>query len=156
MRQLAKTDHIDARILVRLWEVIEHGPGRDKFVKALPTAERHAWLPWRRAVVNPDAMVVGESNRLALAPPGTRRSIDIIFEAQGMWRIVPHNLNLRREIGEVSDAWRDTGMLDSKPTVAIRSITRVRLQQSSKIRYTAFYMRDKPSGSTSRIFLPWT
>lgn len=81
MGQLAKTDHIDARILAQLGEVIERHPQRERFVKVLPDAEHQslaALVSRRRQLI---AMLVAERNRLALAHPQTRTSINSIIKA---------------------------------------------------------------------------
>jgi transposase len=80
MGQLAKTDRIDARILAQLGEVIERHPEREKFVKPLPTAEQQALaalVSRRRQLIT---MLGAERNRLALAHPQTRRSVETIIE----------------------------------------------------------------------------
>lgn len=41
-----------------------------------------------------------------------------VLEAQGMWRVVPHNLKLRREIRKASDTRRYSGTFDSNPIEA--------------------------------------
>jgi transposase len=81
MGKLATTDRIDARILAQLGEVIERHPGREKFVKTLPTIEQQALaaiVARRRQLVR---MLVSERNRLALAHAQTSKSIETIIEA---------------------------------------------------------------------------
>jgi transposase len=81
MGQLAKTDRIDAHMLAQLGEVIERHPQRERFIKPLPTAEQQALaalVSRRRQLI---AMLVAERNRLALAHPQTRKSIEAIIKA---------------------------------------------------------------------------
>jgi putative transposase len=57
-----------------------------------------------------------------------------ILEAQGMWRIVPHNLKLRREIRKGSDTRRYKGEFDSNP---IESYLKEKLAQAKHTRKAA-------------------
>lgn len=89
MGQLAKTDRIDAHILAQLGGVIERHPRRERFIKPLPTAEQQALaalVSRRRQLI---VMLVAERNRLALAHPRTRNSINAIIKvlAQELARI---------------------------------------------------------------------
>ncbi|MBD2803253.1 IS110 family transposase [Xenorhabdus sp. ZM] len=81
MGYLAKTDRIDARALAQMAEVINHHPERQRFIRALPDAERQvlaAIVVRRRQLI---AMIVAERNRLHLAHPQSRKSIKIIIKA---------------------------------------------------------------------------
>ncbi|MDC9594951.1 IS110 family transposase [Xenorhabdus sp. IM139775] len=81
MGYLAKTDRIDARALAQMAEVINHHPERQRFIRALPDAERQvlaAIVVRRRQLI---AMIVAERNRLHLAHPQSRKSINIIIKA---------------------------------------------------------------------------
>lgn len=74
---LAKTDRIDACILVHPGEIIQRSPERDRFVKPMPTAEQKALavlVMRRRQLI---AMLVAERNRLARSP-AARQSIDTV------------------------------------------------------------------------------
>lgn len=81
MGYLAKTDRIDARALAQMAEVINHHPERERFIRALPDAERQilaAMVVRRRQLIT---MMVAERNRLHLAHPQSRKSINIIIKA---------------------------------------------------------------------------
>lgn len=81
MGYLAKTDRIDAKALAQMAEVINRHPERDRFIRALPDAERqvlNAMVVRRRQLI---AMQVAERNRLYLAHPQSRKSINIIIKA---------------------------------------------------------------------------
>jgi transposase len=81
MGQLAKTDHIDACILAQLGEVIERHPQRERFVKTLPDADQQvlaALVGRRRQLIT---MLVAERNRLDMAHPKTRKSVNAIIKA---------------------------------------------------------------------------
>lgn len=81
MGYLAKTDRIDARVLAQMAEVINHHPERQRFIRALPDVERQvlaAIVVRRRQLI---AMIVAERNRLHLAHPQSRKSINIIIKA---------------------------------------------------------------------------
>lgn len=81
MGYLAKTDRIDARVLAQLAEVLARHPERDKLVKPLPSADAQqlqAWVVRRRQLV---AMLVAERQRLAVAHPAARPSIETIIAA---------------------------------------------------------------------------
>ncbi|EDT0100702.1 IS110 family transposase [Salmonella enterica] len=78
---LAKTDRIDARVLAQMAEVINRHPERERFIRALPDAERQvlsAMVVRRRQLI---AMLVAERNRLYPAHPQSRKSINIIIKA---------------------------------------------------------------------------
>lgn len=78
---LAKTDRIDAKALAQMAEVINRHPKRDRFIRTLPDAERqvlNAMVVRRRQLI---AMQVAERNRLYLAHPQSRKSINIIIKA---------------------------------------------------------------------------
>ena len=81
MGYLAKTDRIDARALAQMAEVINCHPERDRFIRALPDAERqvlNAMVVRRRQLIT---MLVAERNRLHPAHPQSRKSINIIIKA---------------------------------------------------------------------------
>lgn len=81
MGYLAKTDRIDARALTQMAEVINRHPERERYIRALPDAERQvlaAMVVRRRQLI---MMLVAERNRLYLAHPQSRKSINIIIEA---------------------------------------------------------------------------
>jgi transposase len=78
---LAKTDRIDARALAVLAQVLARHPERDKFVKALPTAEQQALqalVARRRQLVT---MLVAERQRLATSHKAARASIEALIKA---------------------------------------------------------------------------
>ncbi|MCO7264403.1 IS110 family RNA-guided transposase [Dickeya zeae] len=80
MGYLAKTDRIDARMLSQLAEVIDRHPERERFVRALPDAQRQvlsAMVVRRRQLVT---MLVAERNRLQQAHPMSRKSIQTIID----------------------------------------------------------------------------
>lgn len=81
MGYLAKTDRIDARVLAQMAEVINRHPERDRFIRALPDADRqvlNAMVVRRRQLIT---MLVAERNRLHPAHPQSRKSINIIIKA---------------------------------------------------------------------------
>lgn len=81
MGYLAKTDRIDARALAQMAEVINRHPERGRFIRALPDAERqvlNAIVVRRRQLI---AMLVAERNRLHLAHPQSRKSMNIVIKA---------------------------------------------------------------------------
>lgn len=81
MGYLAKTDRIDARALAQMAEVINRHPGRERFIRGLPDAERQvlaAIVVRRRQLI---AMLVAERNRLHPSHPQSRKSINNIIKA---------------------------------------------------------------------------
>ncbi|WP_448196274.1 IS110 family transposase, partial [Raoultella planticola] len=63
MGYLAKTDRIDAKMLAQMAEVINRHPERDRFIRALPNADRQvlvAMVVRRRQLIT---MLVAERNR---------------------------------------------------------------------------------------------
>lgn len=81
MGYLAKTDRIDARVLAQMSEVINRHPERERFIRALPDAERQvlaAMVVRRRQLIT---IMVAERNRLHSAHPQSRKSINIIIKA---------------------------------------------------------------------------
>ncbi len=81
MGYLAKTDRIDARALAQMAGVINRHPQRDRFIRALPDADRqvlNAMVVRRRQLIT---MLVAERNRLYPAHPQSRKSINIIIKA---------------------------------------------------------------------------
>lgn len=81
MGYLAKTDRIDAHALAVLAQVLARHPERDKFVKALPTAEQQALqalVARRRQLVT---MLVAERQRLTTSHKAARASIEALMKA---------------------------------------------------------------------------
>ncbi|CAM3595591.1 IS110 family transposase [Xenorhabdus nematophila] len=81
MGYLAKTDRIDAKVLAQMADVINRHPKRERFIRALPDAERQvlsAMVVRRRQLIT---MLVAERNRLHPAHPQSRKSINIIISA---------------------------------------------------------------------------
>lgn len=69
MGYLVRTDHIDARVLAQMAEVINRHPERGRFIRVLPDAELQvlaAMLARRRQLI---AMLVAERNRLYSSLP---------------------------------------------------------------------------------------
>lgn len=111
MGYLAKTDRIDARALAALAQVLVRHPERDKFVKALPTAEQQALqalVARRRQLVT---MLVAERQRLAVSHKAARASIEALIkairqqldsvEAQLASHIDGHHAALARQLASV-------------------------------------------------------
>ena len=111
MGYLAKTDRIDARALAALAQVLVRHPERDKFVKALPTAEQQALqalVARRRQLVT---MLVAERQRLAISHKAARASIEALIkairqqldtvEAQLASHIDGHHAALARQLASV-------------------------------------------------------
>jgi transposase len=81
MGYLAKTDRIDARVLAQMAEVINRHPERERFIRALPDAERQvltAMVVRRRQLIT---MLVAERNRIHPSHPQSRKSINTIIKA---------------------------------------------------------------------------
>ncbi|WFQ78859.1 IS110 family transposase [Xenorhabdus sp. SF857] len=81
MGYLAKTDRIDAKVLTQMAEVINRHPERERFIRALPDAERQilsAMVVRRRQLIT---MLVAERNRLHPAHPQSRKSINTVIKA---------------------------------------------------------------------------
>lgn len=81
MGYLAKTDRIDARVLAQMAEVINRHPERERFIRALPDAERQvlaAMVVRRRQLIT---MLVAERNRLHPSHPQSRKSINTIIKS---------------------------------------------------------------------------
>jgi transposase len=109
--RLAKTDRIDACALAALAQVLVRHPERDKFVKALPTAEQqalHALVARRRQLVT---MLVAERQRLGASHQAARPSIETLIkeirrqienvEAQLASHIDRHHAELARQLASV-------------------------------------------------------
>ncbi|BAE73422.1 transposase [Sodalis glossinidius str. 'morsitans'] len=80
MGYLAKTDHINARVLAQMAEVTNRHPGRERFIRAMLDAERQvlaAMVVRRRQLT---AMLIAERNRLYPVHPQSRKSINIIIK----------------------------------------------------------------------------
>lgn len=81
MGYLAKTDRIDAAMLAQMAEVINRHPGRVRFIRNLPDAEREvltAMVVRRRQLIT---MLTAERNRLHPSHPQSRKSISTIIDA---------------------------------------------------------------------------
>jgi transposase len=81
MGVLAKTDQVDARVLRDFANVIALHPQRERYLRALPDAQRAhlaALVMRRRQLME---MRVAETNRLALAHPSARKSVTAILKA---------------------------------------------------------------------------
>jgi transposase len=81
MGVLAKTDQVDARVLRDFANVIAVHPQRERYLRALPDAQRArlaALVMRRRQLMD---MRVAEANRLALAHPSARKSVAAILKA---------------------------------------------------------------------------
>ncbi len=81
MGHLAKTDRVDAQVLAQFAAVIARHPQRDRYVRALPDAQRShlAALVMRRRQLTD--MRTAESNRLAQAHPAASKSVQAILKA---------------------------------------------------------------------------
>jgi transposase len=81
MGVLAKTDQVDARVLRDFANVIALHPQRERYLRAMPDAQRAhlaALVMRRRQLME---MRVAETNRLALAHPSARKSVTAILKA---------------------------------------------------------------------------
>jgi transposase len=81
MGQLAKTDRVDAQVLEQFAQVIARHRDRERYVRALPDAQRAhlaALVMRRRQLVD---MRTAESNRLAQAHAATRKSLQAMLKA---------------------------------------------------------------------------
>lgn len=81
MGYLAKTDRIDSRVLLRMSEVINQHPEREKYIRPLPDAHRQilaAMVVRRRQLT---IMLTAERNRLPLSHPQSYESIKSIISA---------------------------------------------------------------------------
>jgi transposase len=110
MGELAKTDQVDARMLKQFAEVIARHRERDRYVRALPDEQRRhlAALVMRRRQLS--EMRIAESNRLALAHPAARKSVQAMLKAlDKQLGTVDDDIDqhLRRHFKEVL-AWLDT------------------------------------------------
>jgi transposase len=77
---LAKTDRVDARMLVQFAEVLARHPERERFIKPLADEARQtlsALLTRRRQVVE---MLTAERNRLSISRATARKSIKEVIE----------------------------------------------------------------------------
>lgn len=77
---LAKTDRVDARMLVQFAEVLARHPERDRFVKPLADEARQtlsALITRRRQIVD---MLTAERNRLSVSRATARKSIKEVIE----------------------------------------------------------------------------
>lgn len=81
MGYLAKTDHIDARVLAQMAGVINQHPERKRFIRELPDTERRALAAMVVRRRQPVTMWVAERNRLHPSHSQSRESIDIIINA---------------------------------------------------------------------------
>lgn len=81
MGYLAKTDRIDARVLLQMSEVINQHPEREKYIRPLPDAHRQilaAMVVRRRQLT---IMLTAERNRLHPSHPQSYESINSIISA---------------------------------------------------------------------------
>jgi transposase len=81
MGYLAKTDRIDARVLLQMSEVINQHPEREKYIRPLPDAHRQilaAMVVRRRQLTD---MLTAERNRLHPSHPLSHASIRSIISA---------------------------------------------------------------------------
>lgn len=81
MGYLAKTDRIDARVLLQMAEVIQLHPEREKYIRPLPDTHRQllaAMVVRRRQLT---IMLTAERNRLHPSNPLSHRSIRSIIKA---------------------------------------------------------------------------
>ncbi len=81
MGYLAKTDRIDARVLLQMSEVINQHPEREKYIRPLPDAHRQilaAMVVRRRQLT---IMLTAERNRLHASHPQSYESIRSIISA---------------------------------------------------------------------------
>jgi len=81
MGYLAKTDRIDARVLLQMSEVINQHPEREKYIRPLPDAQRQilaAMVVRRRQLT---VMLTAERNRLHPSHPQSYESIRSIISA---------------------------------------------------------------------------
>ncbi|EBC0917956.1 IS110 family transposase [Salmonella enterica] len=105
MGYLAKTDRIDARALAQMAEVINRHPERDRFIRALPDADRqvlNAMVVRRRQLIT---MLVAERNRLHPAHPQSRKSINIIKALEDELARIDKDMNthIRNHFKELSE-----------------------------------------------------
>ncbi|EDW2055616.1 IS110 family transposase [Salmonella enterica subsp. enterica] len=105
MEYLAKTDHIDARVLTQMTEVINHHPERSRFIRALPDAERqglNAKVVRRRQLI---AMPVAEVNRLYPVHPQSRKNNTIIKALEDELARIDDDMNnyVRSHFKELSE-----------------------------------------------------
>jgi transposase len=110
MGELAKTDSVDARMLAQFAALIARHPQRDRYVRALPDAQRThlAALVMRRRQLTD--MRTAESNRLAMAHPATRKSLQAILKAlDKQLSAVDHDIDqhVRRHFKDMN-AWLGT------------------------------------------------
>jgi len=110
MGQLAKTDRVDAQVLKQFGAVIARHPERDRYVRALPDAQRThlAALVMRRRQLTD--MRTAESNRLAQAHPAARKSVQMILKAlDKQLGSVDHDIDqhVRRHFKDVA-TWLET------------------------------------------------
>jgi transposase len=110
MGQLAKTDRVDAQVLKQFGAVIARHPERDRYVRALPDAQRThlAALVMRRRQLTD--MRTAESNRLVQAHPAASKSVQMILKAlDKQLGSVDHDIDqhVRRHFKDVA-TWLET------------------------------------------------
>jgi len=111
MGYLAKTDRIDAKALAELAQVLSRHPERERFVRALPSAEQQtlqALVARRRQLVT---MQVAERQRLSTSHAAARSSIEAMIiairaqldalEAELSAHIERHHGELAHQLGSV-------------------------------------------------------
>lgn len=110
MGQLAKTDRVDAQVLAQFAAVVARHPERDRYIRALPDAQRAqlAALVMRRRQLTD--MRTAESNRLAQAHAATHKSLHAVLKVlDQQLGTLDHAIeqHVRRHFKEVA-AWLDT------------------------------------------------
>jgi transposase len=112
--ELAKTDRIDARVLEQFAGVIARHPQRERYIRALPEAQRShlAALVMRRRQLL--AMRTEEANRLELAHRATQQSLRAMLKAiDKQLAAVDHDIDqhMQHHFKEVA------GLLESAPGI---------------------------------------
>jgi transposase len=94
MGQLAKTDEVDARVLAQFAEVIARHSERERYIRALPEAQRGhlmALVMRRRQLIE---MHKAETNRIELAHPAAKSSVRAILKAiDKQLAVVDHDID---------------------------------------------------------------
>ena len=120
MGQLAKTDRVDGHSLQQFAEVIARRADRERYIRALPDAQREhlaALVLRRRQLID---MRKAESNRLTQAHPAAANSLRAILKAiDKQLGTVDHDIDqhVRRHFKELA-AWLDTVKGVSDVTIA--------------------------------------
>ncbi|HDC0067759.1 TPA: transposase [Escherichia coli] len=114
MGYLAKTDRIDARAFAQMAEVINRHPKRDRFIRALPDADRqvlNAIVVRRRQLI---AMPVTERNRLYPPHPQSKKTLI----SSKRWKMPPHIRNHFKEPAEHLSNIKGMGVMTTAVLVA--------------------------------------